>query len=171
MNESGSSAPGALRGAAPPSPQAVDRAGVEGLLPHRGPMLLIERIPWLEPGLRATAVAGDLAALAPGIPRDRPGEVPPELLIEGAAQTVAAVVCAGNVEAGTHPRGMPQPGVLAGVSEFRFHALVPAGAEVSFRVELAKRVSRIHIFRCEVHAGAALAASGTLSVAVGKPGE
>jgi 3-hydroxymyristoyl/3-hydroxydecanoyl-(acyl carrier protein) dehydratase len=157
--------------AATAAPRALDRAAVMGILPHREPMLLLDRAPWFESGVRVIALGGDLASLAPAIPRDRPGEVPPELLIEASAQTAAILVVESAVDRGEYPRGVPQVGVLAAVPEFRFHAPVPNGAQTIFRAEVAKKVKRLWIVRCEVHANEALVATGTLSVAIGKPGE
>ncbi len=152
------------------SPREFDRAGIMGLLPHRDPMLLLEWIPWLEPGVRAVAVAADLSRRAPAIPRERGGEVPPELLIEGIAQTAAAILVAEGVADGRYPPGEPQPGVLAAVPECRFPARAAAGAAITFRVEVVKRLGRLVMLRGEAFAGASLVAEGMVSIALGKPG-
>ncbi len=149
---------------------ALDRAAVMGLIPHREPMLLIDRIPFMEPGLRAIAIAADLRLCAPAVPRNRTGAIPPELLVEGIAQTSAAVVAAGRVASGEFPAGEPQPGVLGAVPEMRFPAPAPEGAEVTFRVEVMKRLGRLILLEGEAHAGAVLVAQGTMSIALGKPG-
>lgn len=140
-------------------------------------MLLLERIPWLEPGVRAVAVAADLSRLAPAIPRDRPGEVPPELLVEGVAQTAAALLVAEEQRAGRWPPGEPAPGVLAAIQQFRYLAPAPARGQIVFRVEMAKRAGRMHILRGEALAGpgpsggeTVRAAEGTLAIVLGKPG-
>jgi 3-hydroxyacyl-[acyl-carrier-protein] dehydratase len=150
---------------------ALDRAGVEGLIPHRGPMLLLERVPWLEPGARAVALAArDLALRAPGVVRSREGEVPPELLIEAAAQAAAALLVAEGVAEGRYPHGEPQPGVLAAVPEWRFLDEARPGEEVVLRVEVVRRLGRLVLLSCEATAGARPAARGTVSIALGKPG-
>jgi len=155
---------------APGQVASYDRDGIMGLLPHRDPMLLLDRIVWLEPGERATAVASDLASRAPGIPRTDGEAIPRELLVEGLAQTAAAVIVADGVAHGRTPPGEPQPGVLAAVPEFRFVAPVPEGAEVVFRVALVRKVGRLIIMSGEVTAGAVTVALGTLAIALGKPG-
>jgi 3-hydroxyacyl-[acyl-carrier-protein] dehydratase len=140
-----------------------------GLLPHRDPMLLVDRIPWLEPGVRAVAIAADLAVRAPALPR-APGEVPPEALVEGVAQTAAALLVAEGVASGRYPPGEPQPGVLGAVPEFRFHGRVAAGEPVTFRVGVERKLGRLVLLRGEAFAGARLAAEGLVSIALGKPG-
>lgn len=151
-------------------PVALDRAGIEGLLPHRDPMLLLDRVLWLEPGERVTAVASDLAARAPGVQRATGEAIPRELLIEGIAQAAAALLVAEGVAEGRYPAGEPQPGVLAAVPEFRFHAPVPEGAPVVFRVAVVRRLGRLVLLSGEATAGAVLVGEGTVSIALGKPG-
>jgi hypothetical protein len=58
------------------------------------------------------------------------------------------------------------------VPEFRFPAPVaPAGGELVFSVDVVKRLGRLVLIRAEAFSGARLVAEGTLSIALGKPGE
>jgi 3-hydroxymyristoyl/3-hydroxydecanoyl-(acyl carrier protein) dehydratase len=153
------------------APLSFDRAGIMTLIPHRDPMLLLERIAWLEAGPRSVAVgvAADLASRAPAIARG-PGEVPPELLVEGIAQTAAALLVAEGVAAGRYPAGAPQPGVLGGLRDVRLGGRVAAGEPVTFRVAVERRLGALVLVRGEAFAGARLAASGTISISLGMPG-
>ena len=75
--------------------QAIDIEGIQRLLPHRYPMLMIDRVIDLEPGLRATGVK-NVSINEPFFQGHFPGHpvMPGVLIIEAMAQTAAVVVVA-----------------------------------------------------------------------------
>lgn len=75
--------------------QAMDIEDIQRLLPHRYPMLMIDRVIDLEPGLRATGVK-NVSINEPFFQGHFPGHpvMPGVLIIEAMAQTAAVVVVA-----------------------------------------------------------------------------
>ncbi len=99
----------------------LDRAAIEGLIPHRDPFLLIDRVVELEPGVRAVAehtFTGKewyQAGHFPGNPI-----VPGVILVESMAQTA-------TVAAMAHPDYRDGLGLFAGIEEIRFKRMVKPG--------------------------------------------
>lgn len=110
----------------------LDRDGIKRLIPHREPMLLIDRVIELEPGKRAVAekdVRGDepwAAGHFPGRPI-----MPGVLIVEALAQTAA--VCAMAT-----PEFQGGLGVFAGIDEIRFRRMVMPGDTLRLEVTMLK---------------------------------
>jgi 3-hydroxyacyl-[acyl-carrier-protein] dehydratase len=73
--------------------QSIDVEGIQQLLPHRYPMLMIDRVIDMEPGLRATGIK-NVTINEPFFQGHFPGHpvMPGVLIIEAMAQTAAVVV-------------------------------------------------------------------------------
>src|SRR3989442_1021019 len=110
----------------------LDRAGIERLIPHRDPFLLIDRITELEPGVRAvgehdfTGNEWYQAGHFPGNPI-----VPGVILVESCAQ-VATVL------AMSLPEYRDGLGLFAGIEEMRFKRMVKPGDTGRFEAVMDK---------------------------------
>ena len=105
---------------------SLDRAGIEALIPHRDPFLLIDRVTELEPGVRAVAehtFTGEewyLKGHFPGNPI-----VPGVILVESCAQTATVMAMA-------LPEYRSGLGLFAGIDEMRFKRIVRPGDTVRY---------------------------------------
>jgi 3-hydroxyacyl-[acyl-carrier-protein] dehydratase len=134
----------------------LDREGIERVIPHRAPFLLIDRVVELDPGKRAVAEK-DVRAndwwFAGHFP-DRP-IMPGVLIVEALAQTAA--VCA---------MAMPEfeggLGVFAGIDEVRFRKMVTPGDTLRLEVEMLKLHRAFGRARVTARVGADVAAEGEI---------
>ena len=120
---------------------------VFGLLPHRYPFLLVDRVTALEPGVWAEGVKQVTAAewLVGTAPR---GILPNGLIIEALAQLSAAVLI------GVVDPDRRQIGYFLGVDRVRYRSEVRAGDELRLRAELVRAKRGICRTRAEAHVGA-----------------
>lgn len=134
----------------------LDRAGIEALIPHREPFLLIDRVTELEPGVRAVAehrFTGEewyLRGHFPGEPI-----VPGVILVESCAQT-ATVMAMAMPELG---KGL---GLFAGIEEMRFKRIVRPGDTARFEAVMEKYRRSFARVKVRALVGDELAAEGTI---------
>lgn len=149
-------------------PVALGAERVRSFLPHREPILFLDRVLYLEPGKRAVAVC-DLAARTAPVPlAGLFGEsFPGVLLVEVVAQAAAAILGVDCVRNGLSEEGRPLAGVLASVSDFELLGRVDPAAPLSVYVELERRSGRLNFYRGDVHSGARRVARGRIGLAVG----
>jgi len=134
----------------------LDRAGIEALIPHREPFLLIDRVTELEPGVRAVAehdFTGDewyLRGHFPGNPI-----VPGVILAESCAQTATLMAMA----LADYRDGL---GLFAGIDEMRFKRIVRPGETGRFEATMEKMRRGYARVAVRAFVGDELAAEGTI---------
>jgi 3-hydroxyacyl-[acyl-carrier-protein] dehydratase len=138
----------------------LDRAGIEAILPHREPFLLIDEVLELEPGERVVAlkrVRDDewyLRGHFPGRP-----VMPGVLIVEAMAQTGAVAVLSEEENRG-------RIALFAGIDDTRFKRIVEPGDELQLECTLQQVRGPIGKGRARATVGGQLAARGTLTFAV-----
>ena len=153
------------------STQAAQAAGtihttreIEGLIPHRWPFLLVDRIVEYEPeakrivGLKAvTATEWFFQGHFPGLP-----VMPGVLQVEALAQTMAVYVA-------KQPGFGDRIGLFAGVDDCRFKHIVVPGDTLRLEVTMEKLGGRFGRGRGVARVGDEIACEATLSFII--PGE
>jgi 3-hydroxyacyl-[acyl-carrier-protein] dehydratase len=115
----------------------LNRSQLERLLPHRLPILMLDRVVDVVPRKSGKGVKRfseddpSFAGHFPGMPI-----LPGVLAIEAIAQTAAAVALAGGVDG----LGEPTFGLLGKVSEMNFFDRIVPGDEVEFAIEIDRTV-------------------------------
>lgn len=133
-------------------------------LPHRPPMLLVDRLLELEAGVKAVGlklVSHQEPALTghfPGMPI-----FPGVMMVEALAQLGAALVL--GTEA--HPEGSFP--LLTGVENCRFRRIVRPGDALRLEAKLTKRRGRFGWLEAEASVDGELACACTLSFSIGGP--
>ncbi|HEY8655695.1 MAG TPA: 3-hydroxyacyl-ACP dehydratase FabZ [Candidatus Limnocylindria bacterium] len=134
----------------------LDRAGIEALIPHREPFLLIDRVTELEPLVRAVAehdFTGEewyLKGHFPGNPI-----VPGVILAESMAQTA-------TVAAMAHADYRNGLGLFAGIEEMRFKRIVRPGDTGRFVAEFERLRRGFGRAKVSAYVGDELAAEGVI---------
>jgi len=140
----------------------LDRAGIEAILPHREPFLLIDEVLELVPGERVVAlkrVREDewyLRGHFPGRP-----VMPGVLIVEAMAQTGAVAVLSEEENRG-------RLALFAGIDDTRFKRIVEPGDELQLECTLEQVRGPIGKGRARATVDGQLAARGTLTFAVEK---
>jgi 3-hydroxyacyl-[acyl-carrier-protein] dehydratase len=148
-------------------PGAIERSGIETLIPHRPPFLWIDRVEELEPGVRCVAVkfidpdnpvfAGHFPAkpILPGV-----------LLIEAVAQTAGVMLgsAAPPQAADNNAAGVA---LLAAVNRFKFFKPVTPGQEVRIETRKLTEAGKMALISGTVSVSGDVVANGELSVVLG----
>jgi 3-hydroxyacyl-[acyl-carrier-protein] dehydratase len=145
----------------------MDILDVRKLLPHEPPILMLDRVVDIEPGVSGVGqrsfAAGD-ACFAGHFPW-RP-LLPGVLMIEALAQTALVVLMAEHA-AELESAGPDLPlGYLARVQEMSFQRPIEPGQDVSFEVRVEKRLGQFTVVEGRVTRGGELCAKGKLAVAM-----
>jgi 3-hydroxyacyl-[acyl-carrier-protein] dehydratase len=138
----------------------LDRAGIEAILPHREPFLLIDEVLELVPGERVVAlkhVRGDewyFRGHFPGRP-----VMPGVLIVEAMAQTGAVAVLSEEENRG-------RIALFAGIDDTRFKRIVEPGEELQLECTLEQVRGPIGKGKARATVDGQLAARATLTFAV-----
>ena len=135
---------------------SLDRAGIEALIPHRDPFLLIDRVTELEPGVRAVA-----EHTFTGEEWYQPGHfpanpiVPGVILVESLAQTATVMAMA-------LPEYRDGLGLFAGIDEMRFKRIVRPGETARYEAVIDKMRRGYARVNVRAFVGDELAAEGVI---------
>jgi 3-hydroxyacyl-[acyl-carrier-protein] dehydratase len=145
----------------------VDLPDVRKLLPHAPPILMLERVVEIEPGLSGVGKrqfrVGDACFEGhfPGRPL-----LPGVLMIEALAQTALVVLMSEHADE-LDPPGPDVPlGYLARVHEMSFQRPIEPGQDVSFEVRIVQQLGQFTIVEGRVTRGGELCAKGKLAVSL-----
>ena len=136
----------------------LDRAGIEAILPHRPPMLLVDEVLELEPGRRVVALKRvteeNCAGHFPGNPI-----MPGVLMVEALAQAGAVAVLVQEENRG-------KLALFAGIDDVRFKRVVRPGDELTLECLLEQVRGPIGRGKARATVNGELAVRGTLTFAV-----
>jgi 3-hydroxyacyl-[acyl-carrier-protein] dehydratase len=149
----------------------LDFEAVQRLLPHRYPMLLVDRIDHVEPGKYAEGVKC-VTSNEPFLVGHFPGyPIMPGVLIVDALAQVAGIMLraqpaseASVPEEARRSEGNPL-GVLAAIQKMRFVRQVRPGDRLSLKVRLLKTFASTHLVSAEAFVDNDLVAAGELVLA------
>jgi 3-hydroxyacyl-[acyl-carrier-protein] dehydratase len=136
----------------------IDRAGIEEILPHRPPFLLLDEVLELEPGTRVvarkTVREEDCAGHFPGNPI-----MPGVLMVEALAQAGAVAVLSEEENRG-------KLALFAGIDDVRFKRVVRPGDELTLTCEIDEVRGPVGRGKARATVDGKLAVRGTLTFAV-----
>jgi 3-hydroxyacyl-[acyl-carrier-protein] dehydratase len=144
----------------------LDRAGIERLIPHRDPFLLIDRVIELEPGVRAVA-----EHTFTGEEWYQPGHFPGNPIVPGVI-LVESMAQAATVMAMSMPDYRDGLGLFAGIEEMRFKRMVKPGDTGRFEAVMDRFRRGFARVNVKTFVGDELAAEGAILAvfqAKGKP--
>ena len=138
----------------------LDRTQIEGILPHREPFLLIDRVINLEPGQSAVAEK-DILATDDVFRGHFPGHpvFPGVLVLEALAQTGAVAVL-------SQPEARDKIILFARADDVRFRRPVVPGDTLRLEMRLTKSRGPVGMGEGKAFVGSELACSGVLTFAV-----
>ncbi|MFR9795978.1 3-hydroxyacyl-ACP dehydratase FabZ [Streptomyces sp. MS06] len=150
---------------------------IKRMLPHRWPMLMIDRAFDVVPGVSGRGVKS-VSVNEPFFAGHYPDHsiMPGVMIVEAMAQLVAVVYVAEIIEApapedgGTEAAGDPSQsvGYLGSISSMKFSRLVVPGDQLRLEAKLGQRLRGLRQVTVRASVGTELAASGSLIVTTGR---
>ena len=137
----------------------MDKQAIEAVIPHRDPMLLIDEVLELVPGVRVvarkTVTEADCAGHFPGNPI-----MPGVKMVEALAQCGAVAVL-------SQPENQGKLALFAGIDDVRFKRIVRPGETLLLECEIETVRGPVGKGRAKATVDGHLAVRGTLTFAVG----
>jgi 3-hydroxyacyl-[acyl-carrier-protein] dehydratase len=137
----------------------MDKAAIEAVLPHRDPMLLIDEVLELEPGVRVLAQKTVTEA-------DCEGHFPGNPIMPGVKMVEALAQC-GAVAVLSQPENRGKLALFAGIDDVRFKRIVRPGETLLLECQIETVRGPVGKGRAKATVGGQLAVRGTLTFAVG----
>lgn len=140
---------------------------LEEWLPQRPPILMLDRVVDIDPGVSGTGLRrfepGDacFAGHFPGRPL-----LPGVLMIEAFAQTLMVVMLSRYPREAAASGQMSPLGLLARVNEMSFRRPIEPGQDIAFAVKVERELGQFTIAACRATDGEELCAKGSLAVAI-----
>ncbi|MGW0080726.1 3-hydroxyacyl-ACP dehydratase FabZ [Streptomyces sp. NPDC003393] len=147
---------------------------IKRMLPHRWPMLMIDRAYDVVPGVSGRGVKS-VSVNEPFFAGHYPDHsiMPGVMIVEAMAQLVAVVYVAELIEA-PEPPGDADPsasvGYLGSISSMKFSRLVVPGDQLTLDAKLGQRLGGLRQVSVRASVGNELAAAGSLIVTTGRKG-
>ncbi|MFJ9572062.1 3-hydroxyacyl-ACP dehydratase FabZ [Streptomyces bacillaris] len=160
---------------------------IKRMLPHRWPMLMIDRAYDVVPGVSGRGIKS-VSVNEPFFAGHYPDHsiMPGVMIVEAMAQLVAVVYVAEIVENGTAPEdgeaasgndpasgdgdASRNVGYLGSISTMKFSRLVVPGDQLTLQATLGQRLGGLRQVKVRASVGSELAAAGTLVVTTGRKG-
>jgi len=138
----------------------LEAADIMGIIPHRYPFLMVDRIVELDPGVRAVGLKA-VTANEPQFTGHFPGRpiMPGVLMVEALAQTAAVAVMALDEYRG-------KLGLFAGIDDCRFRRMVVPGDTLLLKVEVEKLRGMFGRVRGVASVDGEVAVEATLSIII-----
>ncbi|MCX5398101.1 3-hydroxyacyl-ACP dehydratase FabZ [Streptomyces sp. NBC_00102] len=147
---------------------------IKRMLPHRWPMLMIDRAYDVVPGVSGRGVKS-VSVNEPFFAGHYPDHsiMPGVMIVESMAQLVAVVYVAEILESAEGTGGddaSQSVGYLGSISTMKFSRLVVPGDQLTLEAKLGQRLGGLRQVKVRATVGTELAAAGTLVVTTGRKG-
>ncbi|RKE20492.1 3-hydroxyacyl-ACP dehydratase FabZ [Streptomyces sp. TLI_171] len=156
-----------------PKTFAYSSDDIKRMLPHRWPMLMIDRAYDVVPGVSGRGVKS-VSVNEPFFAGHYPDHsiMPGVMIVEAMAQLVAVVYVAELLEAPTPAEGDPSGsvGYLGSISSMKFSRLVVPGDQLTLEAKLGQKLGGLRSVSVRASVGTELAAAGSLIVTTERKG-